>query len=391
MDARLICVIGGGIAGLAFAAMHRRRGGEVLALEKNMPDGDSDDGKSVVVNASSLKLLSELNALDNDSATPQNDEEGLHPARLSRARVSFEGAPGGLELTGGFLGGGVCHRAVRRRLAKNLGDSFCAPAEVSAISPQNNGVTIDYKLGKKSRRVVAAAAVIACEMPRLPPPFAARSLDYRQGMISLAAAAENFPRGYAEECFSGRGIVALTPRADSQKPAGIVICAEAAAAGEMSAMSDDELMATLNNIFGGRYGLHSPSPRHVYSPRARRVTPLANGRVCCLGAGAATLHPVGAQGLTMGLSDAKCLSSLLAEAGLTADETAAAKSDNKKKTIESALQKYARRRAPAHCGLLAATSMLSLGGHLRRRPFRLIAAAGAAALSPFPGFRLVSE
>ncbi|MGI9306861.1 MAG: FAD-dependent monooxygenase [Gammaproteobacteria bacterium] len=349
MDARLICVVGGGISGLAFAALHEKNGGKTLVLERQNP-AEGEDGKSVVVNSAAVKILQDAGA----------QADG---APLETVRVNFQNAPGGMTIRGGVLGRGIAHRAVHQQLAAGLGGSFCAPAKVISISQNKNAAQIIYQTENGVQETEAAAALVACELPQTPPPFAARALDCRQTIISFSAQARNFPHASAVECFTQDGIAAIVPRADAK--IGIILCAADAAAGRLSALEDDALMRRLNDIFGGEFGIHSPSPRYIYAPRIRHVSPLADGKIALLGAGATMLHPAGAQGLNMGLADAKTLAAFLANG----------------ENIENALAKYARRRAPAHLRLLAATGMLAAGGHLRQLPFRLLGGMAAAALS----------
>ena len=352
MDARLICIIGGGISGLTFAALWCKNGGRALVLEKNMPSADDDDGKSVVINAGSAQLLQRI-GVDLHDAAP-----------LTRLHARFENAPGGFILNNGILGYGIAHRDVQQQIAAGLGDGFCAPATVTSITPHNSGVHVDYRTADGVDKTAAAtAALIACELPQLPPPFVARDWDYGQALISFAAAAHNFLPGDAVECFCRYGIIAIVPRADQQK--GVIVCAKQDMAGQLSAKSDVRLLECINDVFGGEFGLHSPSARVVYAPRGRQVSPLAAERIAVLGAGATILHPAGAQGINLGLSDAACLATLL----------------NNTDDIESALAAYHRRRTPVHIGMLAATSFLAAGVRCRQLPFRIGGGTAAATLA----------
>ncbi|MGI9297392.1 MAG: FAD-dependent monooxygenase [Gammaproteobacteria bacterium] len=357
MHKRLICVIGGGIGGLVFAALHRANGGEILVLERENIDAAEEDGKSVVVNAASAALLRKAGVNLEDAAP------------LSCARIQFQNAPGGATIDGdGALGFGIAHRAVRKQLAEIAGDSFRAPVAVLSVKSADAGARVSYRTADGEEKTVSAAAVVvACALPDLPPPFAVREFDYRQAAISFTAEARNFPRGLAVESFTRFGIVALVPRVD--KKIGVILCAESDAAGMLSALPDDALLAKINDCFGGEFALHSAGARFIYAPKARRVSPLAAENIAMSGAGATILHPAGAQGLNLGIADAACLSELLHRRGDSGD------------SIAAAFAAYRRRRTPAHRATLAATSILAAGGHLRFAPFRLAGGAATAVLS----------
>ena len=359
MDARLICVIGGGISGLAFAALHRKNGGKVLVVEKNGANLEEEDGKSVIISARSLEILKRA-GVETDAAP------------VDKIRVYFQDAPGGMDIAGGVLAYGIPHREVRQKLTEAAGE--CAKAgAVKSISRGGGGVRVIVGTSAGEEVVDAAAAVVACELPELPPPFCARALDFGQAVLSFRAEAKNIPAGLAVEGFTRGGIAALVPRTDGKT--GVVVCADESYAGRLSALEDGALVERVNDFFGGEFGLHSPSARRAYAPRARHVFPLSSGNIAVLGAGAAVLHPAGAQGLNMGLADAECLSSALSGG------------------FGGALASYSRRRTPAHWQMLAATGALGLGGHLRQFPFRVAGGLGAAALSAavFPFRRNFAE
>lgn len=349
MDARLVVVIGGGIAGLTFAALHRKNGGSVLVLDQTA-ENNAEDGKSVVIGARSMSML---------------ENAGVNSAPkvpLSRLRVFFENAPGGGVIQDGIIGYGIAHREVRHELSDIVGGY--THAEVKSLTEEKNAVHITYQTAEKQTQVIeAAAAVVACAAPFLPSPFISRDFDFGQGMISFAAKAQNMPPGDAVESFTRHGIVAVVPRTDSQK--GIIVCADESTAGKIAAQSDDVLMSEINDVFGGEFGFHSPGARVIYAPRFRRASPQAAGRIALLGAGATTPHPAGAQGLNLGLADAECLAQLLK------DEST---------DIPGALSAYCRRRTAAHGLTAGMTSVLAAGGHLRQWPFRIAGGMAAGAL-----------
>ena len=350
-----VCVIGGGIAGLTLAALLRQEGWQVAVLERAVTV-PQDDGKSVVLNAAAARTVQQV---------------GVWPAGAAELRqvfVSFAGAPGGLTVgaaDGAILGYGVSHHAIRQRLMDLLSESLI-PAAAESLSWDSHTAQVDYKIGTEVERLRARVAVVAGAWAGLPSPFLGRVFDYRQVVIAFAAAAENWPQHCAFESFGKEGMVALVPRADKEKPVGVIV-GVAATAGRLAVLDDKSLMQVINDEFGGRFGLHSPTARFTYAPQARRSRPLSSGRVACVGMGATTLHPTGAQGLNLGLADANCLASLLLSAGVD--------------RAESALQTFAGRRSMVHDAILGGTSLLALGGHLRAFPFCVAGGAATAILS----------
>ena len=357
MDDPVICVIGGGIVGLTFAALHQKNGGNVFVLDKqprhysSAPSSDeTQDGKSVVISAKSLALL-ESTGITIKSKCP-----------ISHVNINFQDALGEMNINGD-LGAGVCHTAIKQQLIKLLNSHICAPAVVNAINTNTDGVLINYTAEDKDKSIQVACLVVACDLPLLPSNFIARRLDYQQAAISFFVRSDNFPAGYAAEQFTQDGIIALVPRTDGN--VGVIICASQNKASDLLTLEEEQLMDKINGYWGGRFNLQSPSARFVYAPQARHVSPLAADAIVCIGAGAMALHPVGAQSFNIGLGDARCLAQILKEYS----------------DINIALSAYCRRRAYRHYGALALTSMASSAGHLRQLPFRIIGGAGASVLS----------
>lgn len=357
MAENLVCVIGGGIGGLAFAALHRQRGGEAMVLERSHRETSKEDGKSVVIGSRAADILAEAGA----------PAEG---APLSEVQVMFENAPGGMQIGGSRLGLGISHHDVRRHLSDLLGDNAHFGASVEDIEPRPDGAQVRW-LGTDGRthETAAAAVVVACELPALPPPFRASRIDFGQAMLSFSAVAEGLPEGRAVEAFTRRGIIAVVPRHDGRS--GVIACAAETAMGRLSSLDDSDLLDEICARIGGGFRLHSPSSRFVYAPVGKRTRPLAAGRVALIGVGATLLHPAGAQGLNLALADAEDLSRRLAS-----------------EAPEAALAGYARRRARAHEAAYTFTCMLGAGGHLRHLPFRIAGglASGALSLAPWQKF-----
>ncbi|MGI9338051.1 MAG: FAD-dependent oxidoreductase [Gammaproteobacteria bacterium] len=359
-----ICIIGGGIAGLACAVFVRRLSpnASVVVLERGDINAGIDDGKSVVFNARSAKYLIDAECWD-DNARP-----------LHRVRAAFDGSNGVFDIGGKMaLGYGASHLQVRKNLAAKLQKELISPAQVQHYDDANGKTT--FAIGDKTNVVHSRMTVFACASPLLPPGFRARDYDYHQAAIALTATAKNPPDGNAEYCaleqFTGRGMVALVPRSDDK--VGIVICAPTASAGEVNALSDAALSKWLNKVFGGRLGLSICGKRAVYAPKLRHVYPLASGRTLCIGAGATQVHPAGAQGLNLAIQDAKVFAECWRD-NIDGD-------DNR---YDAICQTYRRRRRKAHMATIAATSTIAMAAKIcTAPPLAKLGGAAASILSAF--------
>ena len=349
-----VCIVGGGMVGLAAAAfIHKRHPETTLEILDSQEIKAKDDGKSVVFSAASVSLLKSVNAWPAANTRP-----------IRHIEVSFSGAPAELCLNDDnqVLGYGASHHAVHYQLLEQF--NLTAPATVENIEESANGALISIRNKKTLRRLHAKLVIVSCQTA-LPEHFKKSFYNYRQAVIAGKACAKYWPDNCAFEKFTTRGLVTLVPRSDKEWPVGFIVCATTVAGGEINALPNDEFSAWLNDEFGGRFGLTTAVKRFVYAPRLYRVRPQAAGAVVCIGGGATLLHPVGAQALNLGLADADDLATHWEKGQLHAE-------------------KFSRRRLTAHNKAIAVTSLLALGARFRSRPFRLAYGLTASFLPLIP-------
>ena len=290
-----ISIIGGGIAALVFARLlyHHLPSTAVQVVDAPAPDGagSGGGGKTIVINQHAADTLRRLNAL------PENSKP-IHSVAVSRRGI------GGTTVGNGSdpLGYAIAPHLVTARLREGLA---MHQARVREIAPAADGV--DFR-GEDGAAWRAKLAVLACPLPALPPPFVTRRIPYRQTILSLTARAD-LPPGSARQRFSRRRILVLVPRAEDDD-IGVIICAPNAQVGALNALSDTALSRLLSEEFelpvdvGGR--------RFAYVPQLSRTTPLAAPPLLLLGSGASTLHPVGAQAISLAVEDAETLAEIFA-------------------------------------------------------------------------------
>ena len=104
--------------------------------------------------------------------------------------------------------------------------------------------------------------------------------------------------------------------------------------------------------FRAAFGLRVVGKRAVYSPRLRHIRPLAAGREICIGAGATLLHPAGAQGLNLGIADARTF----AECWRDNEMHTETGNGNTEIRLAGIARTYRHRRRGAHLALITATS-----------------------------------
>jgi 2-octaprenyl-6-methoxyphenol hydroxylase len=133
--------------------------------------------------------------------------------------------------------------------------------------------------------------------------------DYQQTAIIAHVCFDQAMAHRAFERFTDQGPLALLPQEDGY---ALVWCVRPAQAEQLMQLDDGAFRQALQQAFGQRLGkLTRISPRVSY-PLGLNAQAQASVRVVSIGNAAQTLHPVGGQGLNLGLRDsfvlARCLS-----------------------------------------------------------------------------------
>ena len=375
-----ICVIGAGPVGLAFALALQKRSAGRRAVILDRGQARPDDGKSVAFGPHSRAFLRELDAWPS------------HEKPIRRAEISFSvfpdlkrgGGRGGfrpLELRAdgeSALAYVASHEEVRAALFSQVREN-ARTGMVLGIRDAGDFAEVRFQeSGGEIELVRAKLAVLACEFPRMPAGFTVRDFDYGQCALALSGKAESEGRecdGWdgetAYEHFSPDGLVTLVPRTGAAD-LGAVICAGSAAGAQWGVLSDSALSSRIGGMFaGGGFGVRMSGARMAYAPHLRRVRPLGLGRVVCIGQGATTVHPIGAQGLNLALRDADSLAAMLSGSQL----------DEESGWAGGAGAEHARRREGDHFRTCAATHSLALLARRRGFPLRIAGGIFAALMS----------
>jgi 2-octaprenyl-6-methoxyphenol hydroxylase len=300
-----IAICGAGPVGMALAAFLLRRGAvpERIALIDTKPiEQLLPDPRSIALSYGSRQLLDQIGAWP-AAATP------IHRIHVSRrghfGRTVIEREEFGVPALGYVARYGEVIRALAAVLGEGSVRAF-RPAQVLSSDERPDAVALHLSDGRTlATRIVVQAegGVFVGQAPR------AVRRDYGQtGLIAHVRCSA--PQAHcAFERFTEEGPLALLPEDDGY---ALVWCAHPEHAARLAALPDAEFLDRLGRAFGTRLGrFTSASPRHAF-PLGLNAEPAPSLRTVAIGNAAQTLHPVGGQGLNLGLRDAAVLARLLA-------------------------------------------------------------------------------
>lgn len=350
-----IAVIGAGPAGLALALLAARRlpRAHITVFDARPVDKDvSGDARTLALALGSVQLLTRLGAWPAAAAQPITE---VHVSQATptllpwaggapqvRIRAQAEGVPYlGAVLPYGALVAPLQQAWLRRCDAEpqRLHTRFGTP--VAALKPIDTGVEVDAGIVEAFDLAVVAEGGVFSEQSRK-----ALSHDYRQRAWVGTVTLDGGTPGLAVERFTASGPLALLPlpgREAGALRAAMVWCVDADD-DPVAPLDDAQRLAVLSTLLpdvAGRVVAISPLKRFELGLNAELR--LVNARTVRIGNAAQTLHPVGGQGLNLGLRDAYALVDALRGGG----------------DIDAALRRIEWSRAGDRWAMIATTDFLA--------------------------------
>ena len=322
-----IVIQGGGPVGLACAAwcLQKYPEAKITLLDRN-PIDDADlaaaDSRGIALSHGSKILLDTIDAWPSECA----DIHRVHVSqagRFGRALMTRE------ELHQDALGHIIRYRDIHLTLRKAL-------REIQKTSPhfiwqhiQDNAPTnIDAKC------IVHAEGGLFKKQD-----WVESGRDYGQSALVGLVEVENAAPHQAWERFTAEGPLAVLPSHYGPQILNLVWCGSPESSQRRLQLNDVEFLASLQSEFGSRIGRFLKiQDRRLYELGLNYRKQITKDNEVWIGNAAQTLHPVGGQGLNLGLRDAYLLAEKLVEVfARPAQEHSLA-------NIQHALESYAQSR-----------------------------------------------
>ncbi len=371
-----VAIAGGGIAGLTLACALKNSGLKVIVLEAQTQAAAVDKRQAYAISLRSGKIFQQIGVwsqiLPRISRFQQiqlsdNDYSGV---------VKFFTPDLGLEAEPEELGYVAEHPAIAQVLQDYLSPTDIAyETTVTAVEYGTEQVQLQLQTST-GNATITAQLLVAADGARSPLRVGAgiqtKGWKYWQSCITTRVKPEN-PDYIAYEKFQTSGPFAVLPLPNGL--CNVVWTAPHAETQALAALPDREFLAELTKRFGQQMGkLELVGQRYVFPVQLMQSDRYIAPRLALLGDAAHCCHPVGGQGLNMGIRDAAAL----AEVILTAQQQQRDLGDL------AVLQKYDRWRRPENLVILAFTDLLDRFFSYQFLPLIFLRRVGLFALRRIP-------
>ena len=308
-----LAIVGGGIVGLTLACALKDSGLSVVLIEAKPYSVAAAKGQAYAVHLLSRRIFEGIGVWD--KILPQIAT--FRQVRLSDADypgvVEFQPADLGTEALGYVAEHGALLVPLQEFLHKCPNVSYLCPAEVVKTQYEPTGVEISLLVGSETRTIrtrLLVAADGARSRIRTAAGINTRGWQYWQSCIVAFVKPEKPHNDTAYERFWPSGPFAILPLPSNR--CRIVWTAPHEEAKALVALDDEQFLAELRIRYGDQMGrLELDGDRFVFSVQLMQSDRYVLPRLALVGDAAHCCHPVGGQGLNMGIRDAAALAQVL--------------------------------------------------------------------------------
>ncbi|NJK74898.1 MAG: FAD-dependent hydroxylase [Microcoleus sp. SU_5_6] len=319
-----IAIAGGGIVGATLASALKDSGLKIAIIETQLPEVAATKKQAYAITLLSGMILEGIGVWQ--QILPQittfeqiNLCDGDYPKIVEFHRPDL-GNTGKLPVPKSALGYVGEHQvmlsALHECLATNPNFSWVCPAEVLQVKYLTNCAEIDVKQNGKTRTIrtkLLIAADGSKSRIRTAANIKTRGWKYWQSCVAITVKAEKEHNDIAFERFWPSGPMGVLPLPGNR--CQIVWTAPHPEAKYLQEMDKTEFLKLLKHRTGGVLGnLELESDRYLFPVQLMQSDRYVLPRLALIGDAAHCCHPVGGQGLNMGIRDAGAIAQILQQA-----------------------------------------------------------------------------
>jgi 2-octaprenyl-6-methoxyphenol hydroxylase len=317
-----LAIAGGGIVGATLACALKNSGLSVVFIEAQPPSVEAVRPQAYNLSLLSGRIFQGIGIWD--KILPEITQYGQ--IRLSDADhtgiVQFHLTDLGTDALG-YIGE---HRLLLNSLYEFLAEcpnvSWLCPAEVVDVQYQTSGVEIQVKVDGTQRKVrsrLIVAADGARSRIRTAAGIGTKGWQYWQSCVTARIKTEKPHNNTAFERFWPSGPMGVLPLSGNR--CQVVWTAPHAEAQALKEQDEKAFLALLEHRTGGLLGrLELESQRFLFPVQLMQSDRYTQSRLALIGDAAHCCHPVGGQGLNMGIRDAAALAQVLQDAAFWGED-----------------------------------------------------------------------
>ncbi|BAY11370.1 FAD-dependent hydroxylase [Calothrix sp. NIES-2098] len=317
-----LVIVGGGIIGLTLASALKNSGLSILLVEAKVASAAVAKGQAYAIHMLSALIYEGIGIWD--KMLPQIAK--YNRVRLSDADYSQVVEFNTTDLGTSELGYVAEHQALLQPLQEFVRDcanvTYLCPAEVVNTQYQQDIVAIDIKVAEQIC-TVRSKLLVAADGARSPIRQAAgiktHGWKYWQSCIVAFVQPEKPHNNTAYEKFWTSGPFAILPLPGNR--CRIVWTAPHAEAKALCELDDEQFLAELTRRFGNQMGkLQLLGDRFIFQVQLMQSDRYVLPRLALIGDAAHNCHPVGGQGLNLGIRDAAALAQVIQQANAAGED-----------------------------------------------------------------------
>ncbi|NJN86837.1 MAG: FAD-dependent hydroxylase [Leptolyngbyaceae cyanobacterium SL_7_1] len=308
-----VAIVGGGIVGLTLACALQDSGLRIALIEAKSPAIGLQWSRAYHVTLMSERIFKDLGVWE--QIVP-------HITTFQQIHLADQHCPSVVKLQPTDMGtsalGHVAeHRVLLQALQNKLGQAknihwFC-PAELLEVGYQPNEVGLKLAIDGEIQ-YLQTGLLVAADGSRSPirqnAHIQTRGWQYWQSCITAVIQPERSHQNIAREHFWADGPFATLPLPNNR--AQIVLTAPHQQAKELMELDESAFLAELNRRYDGQLGkLALVGDRFLFPVQLMHSNSYVRPRLALVGDAAHCCHPVGGQGLNLGIRDAVALAQVL--------------------------------------------------------------------------------
>ena len=319
-----VAIVGGGVVGMTLACALGQCGLRVITIDAQTMVEAANRQNVYAISLLSGRIFNGLGVwnqilprISTFTNIQLSDGDRPRPVKLQPTDLGDELECGSRD----HLGYVAEHQPILEALHARLGDhntvSLIAPARVCNLAVHDDRAELTLELESGQTQTITAQILVAADGARSQLRQAAgitqTGWKYWQSCVTFKVKPSRSHQNIAYEKFRTQGPFAILPLTDGR--CNVVWTLPHAEAQAVMALDDVAFNAAMGEHFGDHMGeLEVISPRRLFPVQLMQSKRYVRPRFALAGDAAHCCHPVGGQGLNLGIRDAAALAEVLSEA-----------------------------------------------------------------------------